>query len=71
MPVPDVIFRDYEAENQATLEAKWAEENRVMAACNALLAKQRSCGSSCWECEAKGDCAELVAWINLDKEPKA
>jgi hypothetical protein len=63
MPVPDVIFRDYEAESQAALKAKWAEENRVMAVCNALLAKQQECRQACHICESK--CAELQAWIDL------
>ena len=64
-PIPDVVFRDYEAEQQQAEQLRAEHINRVMAACNALLRKQQGCAVLCYKCEQK--CLELELWINLDK----
>jgi hypothetical protein len=63
MPTPDVIFRDYEAEQQQAADERIAAENRVMAVCNALLRQQQTCGKICATCAEK--CEPLQAWIDL------
>lgn len=62
-PIPDVIFRDYKAEQKAAHDERVAAENHIMSVCNALLRKQQVCGKVCASCDSK--CAELQTWIDL------
>jgi hypothetical protein len=60
MPIPDVKFVDAEPPG----DDHTRRQELVQRVCDALLAKQQTCGKICCGCDTK--CSELAEWINLD-----